>query len=55
VIDRLSIPPAVEQSGRYVAVVDTDGREPALIAEVDTGSAPSGSAVLPPRFRPAAA
>jgi anti-sigma-K factor RskA len=38
VIDRLSVAPAVEGTGRYVAVVDTDGREPALVAEVDTRS-----------------
>jgi len=35
VIDRLSLPPEVE-GGRYVAVVDSGGHEPALIAEVDT-------------------
>ena len=37
VIDRLSVPP-VPAGGRYVAVVDSDGHEPALIAEVDTAS-----------------
>ena len=37
VMDRLAAPP-VPQGGRYVAVVDTGGREPALIAEVDTGT-----------------
>ncbi len=35
VVDRLALTPAVE-SGRYVAVVDSGGHEPALIAEVDT-------------------
>lgn len=35
VIDRLAVSPAPDE-GRYVAVVDTGGREPALIAEVDT-------------------
>jgi anti-sigma-K factor RskA len=35
VIDRTSVQPALE-GGRYVAVVDTGGHEPALIAEVDT-------------------
>jgi anti-sigma-K factor RskA len=35
VIDRTSVQPAPE-GGRYVAVVDTGGHEPALIAEVDT-------------------
>ncbi len=36
VLDRLStLPP---ETGRYVAVVDSGGREPALIAEVDTAS-----------------
>ena len=35
VIDRQSVPLAPE-GGRYVAVVDSDGHEPALIAEVDT-------------------
>jgi anti-sigma-K factor RskA len=35
VVDRLSVPPD-RATGRYVAVVDTGGREPALIAEVDT-------------------
>ena len=35
VIDRVSVQPATE-GGRYVAVVDTGGHEPALIAEVDT-------------------
>lgn len=35
VIDRLSVDPD-PAAGRYVAVVDTGGREPALIAEVDT-------------------
>ena len=28
--------PPVAEGGRYVAVVDSDGHEPALIAEVDT-------------------
>jgi anti-sigma-K factor RskA len=37
VIDRTSLPPA-SQRGRYVAVVNSDGAEPALIAEVDTRS-----------------
>jgi anti-sigma-K factor RskA len=37
VLDRLSVPSVPEQ-GRYVAVVDSGGREPALIAEVDTNS-----------------
>ncbi len=37
VLDRLSIGPQ-PTGGRYVAVVDTGGREPALIAEVDTGT-----------------
>jgi anti-sigma-K factor RskA len=37
VLDRSSVAP--ERAGeRYVAVVDTGGREPALIAEVDTGT-----------------
>lgn len=36
VIDRTTVQPAVESGGRYVAVVDTGGHEPALIAEVDT-------------------
>jgi len=35
VLDRLSVP-ELEGTGRYVAVVDSDGHEPALIAEVDT-------------------
>jgi len=35
VVDRLQLPSA-PGGGRYVAVVDTGGREPALIAEVDT-------------------
>ncbi len=35
VIDRLSVTPT-PQGGRFVAVVDSDGHEPALIAEVDT-------------------
>jgi anti-sigma-K factor RskA len=35
VIDRHALPPAAE-GGRYVAVVDSGGHEPALIAEVDT-------------------
>lgn len=35
VFDRLS-PPEVAPTGRYVAVVDSGGHEPALIAEVDT-------------------
>jgi anti-sigma-K factor RskA len=34
--DVLRPPPA--PGSRYVAVVDTDGREPAMVAEVDTGS-----------------
>src|SRR6185369_14996458 len=34
-IDRLSVTPP-PQGGRFVAVVDSDGHEPALIAEVDT-------------------
>jgi anti-sigma-K factor RskA len=37
VLDRLSVP-ATDGTGRYVAVVDSDGHEPALIAEVDTVS-----------------
>ena len=37
VIDRNSLPPAAA-GGRYVAVVDSGGHEPALIAEVDTAS-----------------
>ena len=37
VLDRLSVAPPAP-GGRYVAVVDTGGREPALIAEVDTGT-----------------
>lgn len=37
VLDRLSVP-APDGAGRYVAVVDSDGHEPALIAEVDTVS-----------------
>ena len=36
VYDRLLVPEAA--GGRYVAVVDTGGREPALIAEVDTNT-----------------
>ncbi len=35
VLDRLSLP-SHETGGRYVAVVDSGGHEPALIAEVDT-------------------
>jgi len=35
VLDRTAVAPVVE-GGRYVAVVDSDGHEPALIAEVDT-------------------
>lgn len=35
VVDRTALPVAPE-GGRYVAVVDTGGHEPALIAEVDT-------------------
>jgi anti-sigma-K factor RskA len=35
VLDRLAVAPEPE-GARYVAVVDTGGREPALIAEVDT-------------------
>ncbi len=35
VVDRLSVPLAPE-GGRYVAVIDSGGHEPALIAEVDT-------------------
>ena len=34
VVDRLAVPDTT--GGRYVAVVDTGGREPAMIAEVDT-------------------
>jgi anti-sigma-K factor RskA len=37
VLDRTSVAPVVE-GGRYVAVVDSDGHEPALIAEVDTAA-----------------
>ncbi len=37
VLDRTALPP-VPAGQRYVAVVDTGGREPALIAEVDTGT-----------------
>jgi anti-sigma-K factor RskA len=37
VIDRRSLPPE-PAGGRYVAIVDAEGREPALIAEVDTGA-----------------
>lgn len=37
VIDRLSVAPE-PAGGRYVAVVDTGGREPALIAEVNTAT-----------------
>jgi anti-sigma-K factor RskA len=36
VIDRAALPEPA--GGRYVAVVDSGGHEPALIAEVDTGS-----------------
>jgi anti-sigma-K factor RskA len=35
VLDRTAVAPVVE-TGRYVAVVDSEGHEPALIAEVDT-------------------
>jgi anti-sigma-K factor RskA len=35
VLDRMSVEQVVE-GGRYVAVVDSEGHEPALIAEVDT-------------------
>jgi len=35
ILDRVSVP-AAAPGGRYVAVVDTGGREPAMIAEVDT-------------------
>jgi anti-sigma-K factor RskA len=37
VLDRTAVAPVVE-GGRYVAVVDSDGHEPALIAEVDTAA-----------------
>ena len=37
VIDRTSVP-LEAPTGRYVAVVDSDGHEPALIAEVDTAA-----------------
>ena len=37
VLDRTAVEPVVG-GGRYVAVVDSDGREPALIAEVDTAA-----------------
>jgi anti-sigma-K factor RskA len=37
VLDRTAVQPVVE-GGRYVAVVDSDGHEPALIAEVDTAA-----------------
>jgi anti-sigma-K factor RskA len=37
VLDRMSVERAVE-GGRYVAVVDSEGHEPALIAEVDTAA-----------------
>ena len=37
VVDRMSVPLA-PAGGRYVAVVDTGGHEPALIAEVDTAT-----------------
>ena len=36
VIDRTAVIDAPAGAGRYVAVVDSDGHEPALIAEVDT-------------------
>lgn len=36
-LDRTAVQPVVE-GGRYVAVVDSDGREPAMIAEVDTAA-----------------
>lgn len=36
VIDRTALVDAPAGAGRYVAVVDSDGHEPALIAEVDT-------------------
>ncbi len=32
------IQPAPDESGRFVAVVDADGREPAMIVSVDTGA-----------------
>jgi anti-sigma-K factor RskA len=35
VLDRAAFPPAAE-GGRYMAVIDAEGREPALLAEVDT-------------------
>lgn len=35
-LDIVSVPAPPDAGGRYVAVVDSDGREPALIAEVDT-------------------
>jgi anti-sigma-K factor RskA len=39
VVDRLSVESAAPaQGGRYIAVVDTGGEEPALIAEVDTAT-----------------
>jgi anti-sigma-K factor RskA len=37
VIDRVALAPA-PQSGRYLAVVDAGGHEPALIAAIDTNS-----------------
>ncbi len=37
VVDRESLPPE-PAGGRYVAVIDSGGREPALIAEVDTST-----------------
>jgi anti-sigma-K factor RskA len=37
VIDRMALAPA-PAGGRYVAVVDSGGHEPALIAEVDTAT-----------------
>lgn len=37
VLDRAAVPPE-PADGRYMAVVDTGGREPALIAEVDTAA-----------------
>jgi len=36
VLDRTAVQPV--EGGRYVAVVDSDGHEPALIAEVDTAA-----------------
>lgn len=37
VLDRTAVP-ELPVGGRYIAVVDSDGREPALIAEVDTAA-----------------